>query len=203
MHTNAGQVPDVAPDGVSTQSDSVVQCEPCDDGVQCTTDLCDPVWGCIHVADHQLCDDGNACTWDACDENDGCLFDPNKLPCDDGDPCTVEDVCFETECGGVPMDCGQGQECLAGECVCKPDCQDSECGWDGCGGSCGDCPPGWGCVMHNCAEGQAPCPPPAPYGNQVGDYVQPVSFKDCTGLPHSMHDLCPKKASWIFIFSGT
>ncbi len=35
---------------------------------------------------------------------------------------------------------------MFGRCQCVPDCSDVECGDDGCGGSCGDCPLGWVCA---------------------------------------------------------
>lgn len=189
--------PDVAAEDISSQ------CGDCDDGIPCTVDQCHPQAGCKHIPDHSLCDDDDVCTWDACDENEGCIHDPSKLPCDDEDPCTVNDSCWLYECIGTPMDCGQGHQCKDGQCVCQPDCEDTECGWDGCGGSCGECDPGWGCVWDACVEGEAPCPPPAPYGTDVGDYIHPVSLKSCTGALYSMHDLCTSKASWVFLFSGT
>ena len=39
--------------------------------------------------------------------------------------------------------------------VCLPDCQGKECGGDGCGGTCGDCPKGYVCDSGACA---ADCP---------------------------------------------
>lgn len=35
--------------------------------------------------------------------------------------------------------------------VCVPNCEDVECGSDGCGGQCGGCNPGVACIMHKCA----------------------------------------------------
>jgi hypothetical protein len=189
--------PDVVAEDISSQ------CGDCDDGIPCTVDQCQPLSGCKHIPDHSLCDDQDVCTWDACDENEGCIYDPSKLPCDDLDPCTLNDSCWSYECAGAPMECGPGHQCEDGQCVCQPDCEDTECGWDGCGSSCGECDPGWGCVWDSCVEGEAPCPPPAPYGTDVGDYIHPASLKSCTGALYSMHDLCTSKASWIFLFSGT
>ncbi|MBI2896301.1 MAG: hypothetical protein HYY06_22275 [Deltaproteobacteria bacterium] len=39
---------------------------------------------------------------------------------------------------------------------CEPDCEDLECGDDGCGGSCGDCGEGSGCIEGAC-ESTGPC----------------------------------------------
>jgi len=48
------------------------------------------------------------------------------------------------------------------EPVCNPECQDKECGWDGCEGSCGDCPSDAECQDGVCVElfspdGCSPC----------------------------------------------
>ncbi len=42
---------------------------------------------------------------------------------------------------------GDNEECVSGKCECIPDCaeKDKDCGSDGCGGSCGDCPQGLTC----------------------------------------------------------
>ena len=53
---------------------------------------------------------------------------------------------FDDGCGGT-ISCGNNceslysdqYECIAGICVCMPDCTDLDCGSDGCGGSCGTC----------------------------------------------------------------
>ncbi|MBM4370298.1 MAG: hypothetical protein FJ098_01505, partial [Deltaproteobacteria bacterium] len=56
-------------------------------------------------------------------------------------------------CGDCPPHkplCAMAFTCAA----CVPDCEDKVCGDDGCGESCGSCPPGWVCVA-------GACPPPA------------------------------------------
>ena len=41
----------------------------------------------------------------------------------------------------------QDLSCVNGECVeCEPDCEDAECGDDGCGGTCGECDEGFSCA---------------------------------------------------------
>jgi MYXO-CTERM domain-containing protein len=48
-------------------------------------------------------------------------------------------------------DCGWGETCVNGSCMgCVPDCEGKVCGDDGCGGSCGSCPPGVICVANQC-----------------------------------------------------
>lgn len=47
--------------------------------------------------------------------------------------------------------CWPGYACVEGQCVgCVPDCSSKECGSDGCGGSCGTCPPGQSCSGGGC-----------------------------------------------------
>jgi len=103
----------------------------CDDGNDCTTDVCKAADGCQHTAiesgeckdgnpctaaDHceagvcigtpVLCNDGNPCTQDLCTANGGCDFVPQDIECDDGDPCTVADRCDDAAaCTGVPVSC--------------------------------------------------------------------------------------------------
>lgn len=54
------------------------------------------------------------------------------------------------------LQCPAGQICKNGECVCQPQCQDKECGDDGCGNSCGKCPSGKVCQNGKCV---ATCTP--------------------------------------------
>ena len=108
------------------------------------------------------CDDGHWCTFsDEC--SDGvCLgqMDP--------DYCFMDEACYQngatkpgepcSECspalapgswsdvpGGYP--CGPGAVCWGGLC-CTIACDGKECGYDGCGGSCGEC-----LESHECVEG--------------------------------------------------
>lgn len=48
-------------------------------------------------------------------------------------------------------ECEWGETCENGVCVpCVTDCAGKDCGDDGCGGSCGSCPPGVPCVVYQC-----------------------------------------------------
>jgi len=49
-------------------------------------------------------------------------------------------------------------------CPCVPDCQDKECGGNGCGGDCGDCPEG----PYSCLDGNCVCQPQCD-DNECGD----------------------------------
>ena len=112
----------------------------CDDGNECTTDICDGEAGCDYapvegdeckdgnpctVADHCVqgicvgssvdCDDNDPCTDDTCGEAGGCQYAPNAVECDDQDPCTVGDQCKNGECAGfqTACDCQADIDCAA------------------------------------------------------------------------------------------
>ena len=112
--------------------------ELCDDGHDCTKDLCSGETGCQYepldgteckdgdpctVGDHcqdgectatpAICNDDNPCTEDSCQGSGECLFTPNGIPCDDQDPCTVADFCAAGECSGTSVNC---------ECDMNSDC---------------------------------------------------------------------------------
>jgi hypothetical protein len=97
------------------------QCVPgtpadCDDGVECTEDLCNPTIGCVNNPVDQGCDDGNPCTDDVCDSVLGCFNTDNTAACDDGDLCTVNDVCSAGTCAGVVNTCDDGFDCTIDSC---------------------------------------------------------------------------------------
>ena len=58
----------LAVDGCSGVPDDAL----CDDGVECTSDSCNPTAGCENVANNTVCDDGVECTLDTCDGVTGC-----------------------------------------------------------------------------------------------------------------------------------
>ena len=121
--------------------------------------ICDPDTGtCIYSKD---CGNGS------CDGGEDCLSCPLDCKCGGGQECD-EGQCIECPeyCGKYGKQCGEfqgcgcgtcGQQttCIDGQCVCEPDCEGKECGQDGCGGSCGSCPPGQTCSGSECVEG--PC----------------------------------------------
>ena len=58
-------------------------------------------------------------------------------------------------CGSCTRACSTHEVCRSGGCVCVPDCTGRECGDDGCGGTCGECPAGRECGADGrcfCAE---------------------------------------------------
>jgi len=87
--------------------------------------------------------------------------------------------------------------------VCEAECEGKQCGDDGCGGSCGECPAWLVCDEQElCAPATAQCPPLGPFGQEVGDQLADAVLLDCDGNEYTIHDLCPYKISWIFVFAG-
>jgi hypothetical protein len=170
----------------------------------CTPDCFDKECGDDGCAGHcGSCDDNLYCTDDAC--VDGvCQSAPFPLYC------VIEDQCFASGSAhpnnpcqrcktvtsqfswtqvedGVLCD-GQGI-CVSGSCCDKTgNCQDKECGSDGCGGTCGSCEPGTGCTDGACLEGE-PCQPDCT-GKTCGDDGCGGDCGSCSdGLPCT-NDFC-------------
>jgi CSLREA domain-containing protein len=92
----------------------------CDDAASCTTDSCDPTYGCQHLPHPDVCGDGDPCTEDSCgapfgEPLTGCLHQPSSgAACDDGNVCTPSDTCLNGQC------VGQGNVQCGGCLVCDP-----------------------------------------------------------------------------------
>jgi hypothetical protein len=121
----------------------------CDDENPCTDDSCDPVEGCLNVAnalpcddedactvgdlcsggtcvpgEPADCDDDNLCTTDSCNPATGCQSTANTLACDDGNACTEGDVCANKSCkAGTPADCDDDNVCTTDSCNPATGCQ--------------------------------------------------------------------------------
>lgn len=129
--------------GVCTVAGLCVTAAPiCDDGIECTRDLC--VNGtCSHVNRSGECNDNNACTWasycvngvcdgsgytvscasdsnpctdDICDPISGCSHPFNTNSCNDENGCTLNDRCILGECIGELKDCNDGNPCTHDSC---------------------------------------------------------------------------------------
>jgi len=98
-----------------------ITCQPgnpvnCNDGVACTTDVCDPNGGaCSNVANDAFCANGLACDGDeVCNPAVGCEPVGNAPNCDDGLMCTT-DSCLEPNgtCQNNPVNavCDNGVFC--------------------------------------------------------------------------------------------
>ena len=108
----------------------------CDDGNQCTINVCDPAVGCYTLPNNNpccvgqatICDDGNACTTDVCNPDDAtCSYEDSTDPCDDGDPCTEGDACAAGSCQGTTATCDDASTCFCHcasypqlRCPCRP-----------------------------------------------------------------------------------
>ena len=88
----------------------------CDDGDPCSIgDKCQG--GECLAGVPATCDDANVCTTDVCIPGDGCLHMDNTSVCNDGDVCTANDVCAEGLCvPGTPLDCADSNLCTDDFC---------------------------------------------------------------------------------------
>ena len=77
---------------------------PCDDGSECTDNDACFAGECSGVQSVD-CNDGVQCTVDICDPATGNCSNTtnNGASCDDGDPCTGGDVCSGQTCAGIPL----------------------------------------------------------------------------------------------------
>ena len=114
----------------------------CNDVNPCTTDICMPGEGCVHMDSNGACSDGNVCTTDDacedgectggplldcqdanpctsdfCDPDLGCIHEPGAGDCDDGNACTEGDHCAGGLCvGGAGVECDDGNVCTKDSC---------------------------------------------------------------------------------------
>ncbi len=119
---------------VPERAASGTACE--DDGLLCTSDVCDGIGTCTHHA--MDCSDSNVCTTDTCDPSTGCVHTPvegccNTDPeCDDSNACTVDACNTGHVCTHTPTDCGDGNACTYDRCDSTTGCYTVpvECGDD-------------------------------------------------------------------------
>ncbi len=93
----------------------------CNDGIACTTDLCDNSTGCYFVPNDLLCEDNEVCTTDICSTELGCIYEGvaagQVVPCDDGNLCTgPQDYCQGSVCVGETKDCDDNNFCTTDSC---------------------------------------------------------------------------------------
>lgn len=151
------------PYDLSDQSHPPACLESCDDGKECTFDLC--VGGvCVNEMKPGWCFLGGKCVKEGeVNPNNPCLecISSYKIytwsaddtnACDDGDPCTEEDFCQDGQCLGKGVGCDDGNPCtqefcVDGECVFLP--------WDGVACEDGNlCTLGDTCLSAACAPGE-------------------------------------------------
>lgn len=111
----------------------------CDDGLDCTTDVCTFAVGCEHLPDHATCQDGQLCNGEErCDPGAGCVAG-SPYVCEGGSGCASY-VCdpVQNGCVAVPDNsaCPCGQTCDP-ERGCGNWCTVAAC--QGTVYQCGDC----------------------------------------------------------------
>lgn len=150
-------------DGDKTTENDYCQdgtCQPgtpvvCDDNNICTQDQTDALLGCTYSPVAGPCDDFDLCTVNDQCAGGQCVPGPDK-DCEDGKYCTVDGCNPVAGCTHdnlndyVACPGGLAFFCIGGECTCVPSCDQKECGNDGCGGDCGDCPAGKECEGNIC-----------------------------------------------------
>lgn len=87
----------------------------CDPQDACLAGRCE---GGVCKTDPVDCDDHNPCTTDSCDRVLGCRHVANTLPCDDGDACTLNDHCDATQCVGAAVTCDVSQDNACQQNLC-------------------------------------------------------------------------------------
>jgi hypothetical protein len=174
----------------------------CADGNACTTDACDPTFGCRNepVAKGAQCNDGNPCTvGETCDlgvcsgpakECPGATCDPatgvcvpkpctGNADCDDRDPCNGMETCQSGKCmPGTPVNCDDGQLCTDDVCTATGECSHTDIA--GCclaDADCGGGPqnPCAKCTAHRCTRVPDCC-----VGNLDCDDASPCTTDTCS-----------------------
>lgn len=133
------------------------ECVPDCEGKDCGDNECGG--SCGECAATYYCAEGGICTPNPCDG-----IDPEKNTCSEDKKTLL--MCPNGNL--IQLNCGNITDPISGDqyvcrwdpwafkyqCMeplpCEPQCDGKECGDDGCGGSCGTCPTGWGCPGFEC-----------------------------------------------------
>ena len=102
-------------DGVADVND----CAPFDANIlPGATEECDGIDNnCDGATDEGLCEDGNDCTDDICTPEGSCLHPANTAACEDGNLCTQNDRCLDKLCNpGALLNCDDGNDCTSDAC---------------------------------------------------------------------------------------
>lgn len=153
-------------------------CGTCDDGLECTVDSCKKGI-CLFVVQEIYCDISGACAPSG-------TINPDNA-CQSCQPATAKGGWSPVEDG---TGCGVGKVCHDGICCeAAANCEGKDCGSDGCGGSCGDCPVGGTCKKglcdvpcDECTEGTIRCVGTSQWATceEVGGcWVWPAEMVDC------------------------
>jgi hypothetical protein len=128
-------------------------CGSCDDGLECTNDSCTK-GECQYVVQEIYCEISGACAPSG-------TVNPGNA-CQACQPATAKGGWSPVEDGTL---CGAGKVCYEGACCdAAANCEGKECGSDGCGGECGECPETGTCEKgicnipcDDCIEGTIRC----------------------------------------------
>ena len=105
-------------------------CGTCGNESSCVGGQCVPV--CATICAQKECGEFGDCDCGTCPDSEVCELGACVDPCDE--------VCAGKECGGLAgCDCGQcalGSVCITPGLCCTPNCEEKECGGDGCDGTC-------------------------------------------------------------------
>ena len=116
----APEVCDGEDDNCNEEIDEEAQCN---DGIDCTTDLCLGNEGCKHQPADSACEDANVCTTQTCSPLAGCVYQPLAGPCEDGNFCTNGDACKNGSCvGGEVVSCDDNNPCTDDSCLPDSGC---------------------------------------------------------------------------------
>ena len=159
-------------------------CTPNCAGKECGSDECSGTCGtCLGPQD--VCQQGvcvcvPSCLGKECG-GDGCGGSCGT--CEDLAVCTGgQCVCPFESCGDGC--CVFGDVCFGGQC-CTPQCQGKECGSNGCGGVCGQCPG----TQYQCQSGQCVCIPNC-VGKECGSDGCTGSCGSCGSLEVCSNGIC-------------
>ena len=182
------------------------ECVPECDGLACGPDGCGG--SCGECPPGQSCAAGECTGLGPCGDIgfEGCCEDNVVLWCDNG-------ILWYMDCNSMlnpeQQQCGWNGDLGFYDCMdeavegpdaypyfcqgaCVPSCAFKQCGSDGCGGTCGDCPPGTECKEFTCQGESGDCggysEEPACQGDTVVWCEEgKVFFQDCTGLGSFWH----------------
>ncbi len=174
----------------------------CDDGRECTDDLCNGLGDCLFQVTEGACLIDGACA--AADDvaPGGCgtcqptedLFAwvpvADGEPCDDGDACTGDDACADGLCVGEAVSCDDENPCTADQCDPQLGCQFTPLSAVPCG-TAGPCSTE-GVCMDGACEGGGPlsCEDGNPCTADSCDDEEGCQHEALDGVPCDDGDLC-------------
>jgi hypothetical protein len=149
---DAGPAADATPPPLAKECSVTADC---DDGLECTTDVCVckdaacQARECQRIPDNGMCDEGETCVTGTNYAEGGCTPPPPECPesCDDGIACTVDACGSDFQCHHQPQSslCGAGETCnpMSG-CQAPPTCPTS-------------CDDGYACTVDFCQADDLTC----------------------------------------------